>query len=277
MSDDDTVGRVGDAIHPAVATALDALAAGTAELHPLELLEPGTDPFAGAEAPAVVAHAASADGATGAAFLLLTVPGARRLAAVLGAIDEEEAEFGGAALGDRELGAVRDAAAAVLAAIGPAASGVLDRPVTFRTPAAQAVDQPADVSERLEPGAGAAVVPLTILGEAARIVLLVPANATASAPAFVADPPPTAPAGGPSPLDAALRSVNVRVWAELGRTRMPTGDVVALPSGEIVELDHDAEDAVDLYVDGQRYATGRLVVTDDESWGVRIERILAPR
>ncbi|MDQ5808879.1 MAG: FliM/FliN family flagellar motor switch protein, partial [Actinomycetota bacterium] len=79
------------------------------------------------------------------------------------------------------------------------------------------------------------------------------------------------------PLSGALRSVNVRVWAELGRTRMPTGEVVGLPSGAIVELDRDADDAVDLYVDGQRYATGRLVVCDDESWGVRIERILAAR
>ena len=58
---------------------------------------------------------------------------------------------------------------------------------------------------------------------------------------------------------------------------MPTGQVVALPSGAIVELDSDAEDAVDLYVDGQHYASGRLVVTEDESWGVRIERILGPR
>jgi flagellar motor switch protein FliN/FliY len=78
-----------------------------------------------------------------------------------------------------------------------------------------------------------------------------------------------------TPLSDALRSVNVRVWAELGRTRMPAGQVVALPSGAIVELDRDADDAVDLYVDGQHYATGRLVVTDDASWGVRIERVVA--
>ena len=69
----------------------------------------------------------------------------------------------------------------------------------------------------------------------------------------------------------------MRVWAELGRTRMPTGQVVGLPSGAIVELDREAEDAVDLYVDGQRYATGRLVVTDDDSWGVRIEHVLGLR
>jgi flagellar motor switch protein FliN len=77
--------------------------------------------------------------------------------------------------------------------------------------------------------------------------------------------------------DEALLDVDVRVWAELGRTRMPTGEVVGLPSGAIVELDREAEEAVDLYVDGQRYATGRLVVTDDDSWGVRIEQILAAR
>jgi flagellar motor switch protein FliN/FliY len=55
---------------------------------------------------------------------------------------------------------------------------------------------------------------------------------------------------------------------------MPTGEVVGLPGGAIVELDREAEDAVDLYVDGQLYATGRLVVTEDDAWGVRVERIL---
>ncbi len=51
--------------------------------------------------------------------------------------------------------------------------------------------------------------------------------------------------------------------------------VEALADRYGVELDREAEDAVDLYVDGQHYATGRLVVTDDESWGVRIERVVA--
>ena len=85
--------------------------------------------------------------------------------------------------------------------------------------------------------------------------------------------------GGPAEelAPASLLGLPLRVWAELGRTRMPTGQVVGLPSGAIVELDRDADDAVDLYVDGQHYATGRLVVTDDDSWGVRIERILAAR
>jgi hypothetical protein len=45
------------------------------------------------------------------------------------------------------------------------------------------------------------------------------------------------------PLGAALHDIDVRVWAELGRTRMPTGQVVGLPGGAIVELDREAEDA----------------------------------
>ena len=31
----------------------------------------------------------------------------------------------------------------------------------------------------------------------------------------------------------ALRSVPVRVWAELGRTRMPVGEAVSLPPGAV--------------------------------------------
>ena len=66
----------------------------------------------------------------------------------------------------------------------------------------------------------------------------------------------------------------MRVWAELGRARMPSAQVVGLPAGAVVELDKQADDAIDLYVNGTRFATGRLVVVDGTDWAVRIEHVL---
>ena len=68
-----------------------------------------------------------------------------------------------------------------------------------------------------------------------------------------------------APLGAALRAVPVRVWAELGRARMPAGTSLDLPTGSVVELDREVEDPVDLYVDGLHFATGRLRVAEDGS------------
>jgi flagellar motor switch protein FliN/FliY len=66
----------------------------------------------------------------------------------------------------------------------------------------------------------------------------------------------------------------VRVWAELGRARMPSAQIVGLPTGAVVELDKQADDAIDLYVNGTHFATGRLVVVDGTDWAVRIEHVL---
>jgi flagellar motor switch protein FliN/FliY len=272
----DRIARLSDATRDAVATVLESFAPGISEVPEPELLEPGADALEDVEVPSVLAHAVPADGATGPAMLVLTAPGTRRLAAVLGAIDEEEAEFGGSDLGERELSAVREAMSKLTAAVGSAVTAVVDRDTAFRPASVRVAEAAQDVRSPVEVGTRAVLVAFTLLGEPGRLVLLLPTN-LGTEPRSGVTPAAVPVVATEMPLSGALRSVNVRVWAELGRTRMPTGQVVGLPSGAIVELDREAEDAVDLYVDGQRYATGRLVVTDDDSWGVRIEHVLAVR
>ncbi len=75
-------------------------------------------------------------------------------------------------------------------------------------------------------------------------------------------------------LERSLRDVPVRVWAELGRAQMQTGRVVGMPPGAVVELDRRAEDPVELYVNGLRFATGRLIVVDETEWAVKIESVI---
>jgi flagellar motor switch protein FliM len=73
---------------------------------------------------------------------------------------------------------------------------------------------------------------------------------------------------------AILRSIFVRVWAELGRTHIPLGSAVELASGAIVELDQAADAPVELFVNGLCFANGSLVVTPDGGWGVQISQLV---
>ena len=52
---------------------------------------------------------------------------------------------------------------------------------------------------------------------------------------------------------------------------MPIGQLVGTPAGAVVELDRQADEPVDLFVNGMRFATGRLVVSEGGEWAVRIE------
>jgi flagellar motor switch protein FliN/FliY len=70
-----------------------------------------------------------------------------------------------------------------------------------------------------------------------------------------------------------IRHVGLRVWAELGRARLPVGRAVGLAPGAVVELDRGVEEPVDLYVNGRRLAVGRLLTTEDGEWAVRIESV----
>ncbi len=73
---------------------------------------------------------------------------------------------------------------------------------------------------------------------------------------------------------AVLRSIFVRVWAELGRTHLPLGRALELAQGAVVELDQTAEAPVELFANGLCFANGSLVVTGDGAWGVQVAELL---
>jgi flagellar motor switch protein FliN len=77
------------------------------------------------------------------------------------------------------------------------------------------------------------------------------------------------PSGPGSSMDL-LYGVNLEVTVEIGRTRMPIRDVLALTPGSIVELDKLAGEKVDVLVNGHLIASGEVVVVDEENFGVRI-------
>jgi flagellar motor switch protein FliN/FliY len=69
-----------------------------------------------------------------------------------------------------------------------------------------------------------------------------------------------------------LLDMPLRVWAEIGRTKLPAAFVVGMPEGSIIDLDCEPEEPAELYVNGRPFGTGRLVLVDGE-WALRVETL----
>ncbi|WP_324650463.1 flagellar motor switch protein FliN [Georgenia sp. H159] len=89
---------------------------------------------------------------------------------------------------------------------------------------------------------------------------------TTSAPATTA---PLAPGSM-----RVLYDVELTLTAEIGRTRMPLRDVLALTPGTVLELDRAAGSPADVMVNGRLVARGNVVVVD-EDYAVRITEIIS--
>ncbi|MBI4630663.1 MAG: flagellar motor switch protein FliN [Chloroflexi bacterium] len=101
-------------------------------------------------------------------------------------------------------------------------------------------------------------------------------------PEVTAQPVQFAPLDSPAPAprpDAAtldlLMDVQLRVSVELGRTRLPVKEVLALQQGSVVELDRLAGEPVDVLVNDRLIAHGEVVVIEDK-FGIRITETISP-
>jgi flagellar motor switch protein FliN len=78
----------------------------------------------------------------------------------------------------------------------------------------------------------------------------------------------------PDELEAAsLLDTKLRVWAEIGRTKMPAATVVGMSEGTILDLDREPDEPADMYVNGRLFGSGRLILVDGE-WALRIESLV---
>lgn len=75
-------------------------------------------------------------------------------------------------------------------------------------------------------------------------------------------------------LDVIL-DVPVSVSLEVGRTRMPIRNLLQLNQGSVVELERDAGDPFDVYVNGTLIAHGEVVVVNDR-FGIRLTDVISP-
>jgi flagellar motor switch protein FliN len=256
----------GEAVHGVLQMfAADAVAPGAVRVVP-----PSESPFAEVQMPAIAADVSYVDGVTGGNVLVISVEGARRLAAAMMGADPASVEPGGE-LSELEFSAVGEAMNQMMAAAATATGVVLGEDVEISPPEVRQLASLDDVGSNWEHPGHATAVAFTFCGAPCMLVQLVP-NAFIVRMTRAFDE--ITERHDDAPLGDALRDVRVRVWAELGRTRMPSGRVVALPGGAVVELDREVEAPIDLYADGMRFATGRLLVTDDGGLAVRIEQVL---
>ena len=72
-----------------------------------------------------------------------------------------------------------------------------------------------------------------------------------------------------------IMSVPLKISVELGNSKKTIKDILEFSNGSIIELDKQAGMPVDILVNGQKIATGDVVVVE-EYYGVRITEILNP-
>lgn len=70
-----------------------------------------------------------------------------------------------------------------------------------------------------------------------------------------------------------INNVEMSLTVEIGRTRMPVREVLALEPGAVVELDRSAGSPADILLNGRLIALGEIVVVDQD-YAVRVTRIL---
>ena len=293
MSSDAALTRLAQSSSEAVVGILEMFAPGSVQAGDVAVLEAGANPLAGLPYPAVATNVSYVDGVTGGNVFVMTLEGARRLAAaMMGASEPEPAADGSTELTELEASAVSEAMNQMMATAAGAISTVLGTEVEIGTPETRTFVTEAETEGAYPASPHMVRAAFSVCGEPCRLVQLVP-NAfvvrmdraldelgaeTAPAPGGAAAASGAAPAapGAPALGAPSLAGIPVRVWAELGRASMPTADVVGLPQGAVVELDRSPDEPIDLFVNGRRFATGRLVVVDGNDWAVRIESVLDP-
>jgi len=96
------------------------------------------------------------------------------------------------------------------------------------------------------------------------------------APAFnEAEVPVTDNAAEPRPNLDVIMDVPVTLSLEVGRAQMNVGKLLRLTPGSVVELDRNAGDPLDVYVNGTLVAHGEIVVINDK-FGIRLTDVLSP-
>jgi len=245
--------------------------AGIVEAGEISITPEGVDPLAGIGLPAVGASVAYTDGVTGGNVMVMPITAARTLAARMMGMDTAEPGADPNALDELELSAIGEAMNQMMAGAAAATGTYLDQHIDITPPDVRVLQSSRDTAAMLHREQHVTTVEVLIAGTTCRLVQLVP-SAFVLRMARALESVSTTEVEG-EPLLDVLGDIPVRVWAELGRTRMPIGRLVGMPVGEVVALDHEIDDPIDIYVDGMWFATGRLETNDDHV-DVTIEQVL---
>jgi flagellar motor switch protein FliN/FliY len=285
--------RLGASTAEAIAQVLEMFAPGAVQRGEVTVLPDGGSPFANVTRGSIASSVSYVDGVTGANIFVLTPAGARGLATAMGAPPPEVEEGAETPeLSELEMSAIAEAANQTMAAAAAAISVVIGQEIEISTPDTRVLDEPGSAADIYGTAPHATSTTFVIAGEACRLIQLIPAafvvrmvramdeldgevadaktvaGSPASAAAAAADASPHSAA-----LEEVLGAINLRVWAELGRSRMPLGSALGLPVGAVLDLDRSADAPVDLYVNGMRFARAHLLVTEEGEWAVSLQSL----
>src|SRR3954447_15843557 len=284
MSSSEALERLGQSSADACIGVLEMFAPGKVTVGDPTVAADAKAAFNGLRVPAVAMSVSYIDGVTGGNVFIITHDGAKKLAAAMMGMEQPE-DPDAPELSELEESAVSEAMNQMMAMAAGATSSVLGTEVEIGTPQTKTFTSSDDFAGAYASTPHAVHTSFSICGEPARLVQLIPnafvirmSSALDELGSEVLNDGP-APAGSATSSRAlasspSLAGIPVRVWAELGRARMPSAQLVGLPPGAVVELDRQADDPIDLYVNGTLFATGRLVVVDETDWAVCIEHVL---
>ena len=239
----------------------------------------GTNPLGALAFPAVMSTIAYLDGVSGGNIFAITAEGAKKIAATMmgGELDDDGSE-----VPELALSAVGEAANQMLAAAAAATARVLGEEVEIDPPQTRVVAD-AETAMADQPATQHVTsVSFSVLGEPCRLVQLIPQSFIVKMQfalqerAGEIDPADAGDQGEADPPDRVptgdwLRESRLKLSVELGRAQVSASKAVALPSGAIVELNRQADEPVDLFVNGAPFARGRLLLVGGTDWAVRIE------
>lgn len=281
MTVDDALIQLAGSTAAAVKQVLETFCGETIEVSRVSVVPRGTHPLGAYPFPAVLTNVSYVDGVTGGNVFAITVAGARALAGtMMGGLPEDENPE---ELSELALSAVGEAGNQMLAAAAAATGEVLRQDVEIDPPETRAYESLDSAQKAFATASHVTTVSFTFQGEPCRLVQLIPQAFVARMVVALQE------RAEEMPLDALsangvvggvsadwLLGAELRLTAELGRTQMPMSRAVALGSGAVVPLDRLASDPVDLYVNGERFATARLMLVDETDWAVRIEALAQP-
>jgi len=285
--------RLGASTAEAIAQVLEMFAPGAVQRGEVTVLPDGASPFSNVARGSIASSVSYVDGVTGANVFVLTPAGGRGLAAAMGAPRPEAEEGAGEpALSELEMSAIAEAANQTMAAAAAAIGVVLGQEIEISTPDTRVLEDPGSAEDIYGTAPHATSTTFLVAGEACRLIQLVPAafvvRMVRAMDELTAERTEEKPAGGSagrgaasefdsSPhslfLQEALGGISLRVWAELGRARMPLGSALGLPVGAVLDLDRTADAPIDLYVNGVRFARGQLLVTEEGEWAVTLDSL----
>ena len=276
----DALLRLGRSTGEAIEQVLETFAPGAVDRGEVSVIAEGTSPFASLSPGAVASSVSYVDGVTGANVFVTTALGARKLAEAMGAAMAE----GETELSELQLSAVAEAANQMMAAAAGAIGNVLGQQIDISPPDTRVIDDPSAATKIYGTAPHATSTTFMVAGESCRLIQLVPSAFVVRMVRAIDELGDVAPRAPRRPLGAAggglgfglhdvIGETKLRVWAELGRMRMPLGRALALPIGAVVDLDQDADAPVDLYVNGVRFARGHLVVSAGQ-WAICVDELV---